>query len=167
MPRLTKLTPETHEKIVRLIHPGGCYLETACAAAGIGTQTMRDWLKRGADKPSTIYGKFAADVELALGQDEARAVMTLAQLSSSTVRGSADCDNCGERVTIDVPVPGNVQLNAIQWKLSRKNPKRWGNRIRVTQEIESEIDAICTKLQNHLTPEEYDRVIEVLNAPDS
>lgn len=167
MPRLTKLTPETHAKIIRFIYPGGCYLESACAAAGIGTQTMRDWMKRGAAKPKSIYGRFAAEVDLALGQDEARSVMTLAQLSASTVTGSAKCDKCGEKVTVEVPVPGNVQLNAIQWKLERKYGKRWGNRIKVTQEIESEIDAIVSKLQKHLTPEEYDRVIEVLDAPDN
>ena len=167
MPRLTKLTPETHAKIIRFIYPGGCYLESACAAAGIGTQTMRDWLKRAASKPRSIYGKFAADVEEALGMDEARTVMTHERLSASSVEGKATCGKCGEKVTISVPVPGNVQLHALQWKLERKFPKRYGNRIKVTQELESEIDAVFAKLQRHLTTEEYDRVIEVLDAPDS
>ncbi len=166
MPRLTKLTPETHATIIRYVR-GGCYLETACAAAGIGTQTMRDWLKRAEGKPNSIYGKFAADVEEALGHDEARTVMTHERLSASTVDGKGPCDNCGAEVTVKVPVPGNVQMHALQWKLERKFPKRYGNRIKITQELETEIDAIFSKLKSHLTPEEYDRVLEVLDAPDS
>lgn len=164
MPRPSKLTPETHEKIIRYVK-GGCYLETACAAAGIGTQTMRDWLKKAAAKPRSKEGRFAADVEEALGMDEARTVMTHERLSASTVQGKAKCI-CGETVTVDVPVPGNVQLHALQWKLERKFPKRYGNRIKVTQELETEIDAIFAKLKSHLKPEEYDRVLEVLDTPD-
>ncbi len=167
MPRPSKLTPETHAKIVKMIHPGGCYLETACAAAGIGRQTMRDWLKRGAEKPNSKHGRFAADVEEALAKDEARTVMTHERLSASTVSGKGTCGACGVEVTVSVPVPGNVQLHALQWKLERKHPKRYGNRLKVTQELETEIDAIFAKLQIHLTPEEYDRVVEALDTPDS
>lgn len=165
MPRKSKLTPETHKKIVRYVK-GGCFLETACAAAGIGSQTMRDWMKKGAEKPNTKHGRFAADVHEALGTDEARTVMIHERLSSPTVAGKGPCQNCGAEVEVRVPVPGNVQLHALQWKMERKWPKRYGNRIRVTQEVESEIDAIIAKLQAHLTPEEYDRVLEVLDAPD-
>lgn len=167
MPKPTKLTPETHAKIIRFIYPGGVYLETACAAAGIGKQTMRDWLNRGAKSPRSIYGKFAADVAEALGQDETRTVMTHERLSASEVSKTVPCPGCQADVTVEVPVPGNVQLHALQWKLERKFPKRYGNRIKVTQEVESEIDAICAKLQQHLTPEEYARVLEVLDAPGS
>ena len=166
MPRLTKLTPETHAKIVKFVR-GGVYLETACAAAGIGTQTMRDWMKRGQAKPKSIYGKFAADIEEALGADEARTVLTHEQLSAASVEGKGRCQDCGATVTVMVPVPGNVQLNALQWKLERKFPKRYGNRLRVTQEVESEMEAVFAKLQQRLTPEEYDRVIEALDAKDS
>lgn len=166
MPRATKLTPKTHAKIVRLVREG-LYLDAACAEAEIGVQTMRDWRLRGADKPDSIYGKFAADIELALRQDEARTVLTHERLSAATVEGKGKCQDCGSEVTVSVPVPSNVQLHALQWKLERKFPKRYGNRIKVTQEIETEMDAMLSKLQKHLSPEEYSRVLEALDAPDS
>lgn len=164
MPRVSKLTPETHKKIVRLVREG-LYLDAACAEAEIGVQTMRDWRLRGAEKPDSIYGKFAADIELALRQDEARTVLTHERLSAATVQGKGKCQECGSEVTVSVPVPGNVQLHALQWKLERKFPKRYGSRVKV--ELETEMETVFAKLEKHLSPEEYARVLEILDAPDS
>ncbi len=164
MPKPTKLTTETHKKIVRLVR-GGLYLDAACAASDIGVQTLRDWRIRGAEKPDSIYGKFAADIELALRQDEARTVLTHERLSAATVQGKGKCQECGSEVTVSVPVPGNVQLHALQWKLERKFPKRYGSRVKV--ELETEMETVFAKLEKHLSPEEFSRVLEILDAPDS
>lgn len=166
MPNLSKLTPKTHATIIEYIR-GGVYLETACAAAGIGTQTMRDWLKRAEGEPRSKYGKFARAVKSAMAKDEARTVMTHEKLSASEVEGKGECQECGSEVTIRVPVPGNVQLHALQWKLTHKYPKRYGNRLNITQEVAGELNEILAKLEKHLTPEEYERVLEVLDSADS
>ena len=130
------------------------YFETAAAMCGLHPRTARRWMKRGADeldrleagkppKPDeAIFAKFAAGVRKAEGDGEGTMVDRLVK-------------------------HGETDPNSVIRFLERKFPKRWGNRIKVTQELETEIDAIFAKMEKHLPPEVFARVLESLDAPDS
>ncbi len=150
--RPTKLTATLHRRFIKAVKYN--YFETASAMCGIDQRNARKWLKRGSDeleridtgkppKPTEkIYAAFTVGVRVAEGAGE------------------------GEMVKRLVKHGENDPSSVIRF-LERKFPKHWGNRLKITQELETEIDAIFAKLNKHLTPEEYDRVIEVLDAPDS
>lgn len=101
------LTDERREKILQLIRAGN-YRETACAAVGIDSRTMRIWLKRGA-KGEKPYASFCAAMEEAEASAEARHVLTLTSASKEDWRAAA-------------------------WILSRKYSDRWGERVKIDQD---------------------------------
>jgi hypothetical protein len=94
-----KLTIEAHERIVSLLRAGN-FRETAAAAAGIDARTLRNWLKRGADGEEP-FAAFAADLDAAEAQAEARDVATIAKAASDDWKAAA-------------------------WRLERKSRKHWG-----------------------------------------
>lgn len=101
----TKLTPELHERIISLVR-GGNYIETAAQACGITSGTLHDWLRRGGKNDPAdggIYPNFSRAVEKAIGEAEARDVLTIGKAAEK-------------------------QWQAAAWRLERKNFKKWGRK---------------------------------------
>jgi len=102
--RPTKLTPALANKIVALVRNGN-FRETACAAAGIGSQTLRDWLKMGA-RGREPYKTFSFEL------DEAEA--TAEALGVGAILSQAKKD-----------------FRAATWWLEHRFQERWGGKQRV------------------------------------
>lgn len=121
--RPDKLTPETQDRIVKMLLAGN-YLETAAAAAGITKSTLYEWLRRGTrvrngevppskqsafDKRASV---FSDAVEKAAAQAEALMVQRITVASEEDWRAAA-------------------------WRLERRHPDRWGRkRLDVTSDGE-------------------------------
>lgn len=116
----SKLTPEVHEKIVRLIRAGN-YRETACAAAGIWARTMRTWLRLGSEGLEP-YAQFAADIAQAEAEAEARDVALIAKA-------------------------GTEDWKAAAWRLERKVHDRWARRDRPEVTMRAEDPKTLTREQ--------------------
>lgn len=107
----SKLTPEVHEKVVRLVRAGN-FRETACAAAGITSRTMRHWMALGADGHEP-YAEFAAAVDQAEAEAEARDVARVVKA-------------------------GDDDWRALAWRLERKSNERWARRDRPELTVQHE-----------------------------
>jgi transposase len=103
--RPTKLTPEVQKRIIDALRAGN-YVETAAAYAGIGRQTLYDWLHRGAKEGKGAYHEFHEAVEKALAESEVRDVALIAKAAEA-------------------------QWQAAAWRLERRAPERWGKRVTV------------------------------------
>lgn len=99
--RPTKLTDDLIERICEAIEVGN-YFDVACASVGISRNTRLDWLKKGSDKPNSIYGRFSCAVLEAQANAEMMAVTRLNKLSTMSWQATA-------------------------WTLQRRFPKRWGS----------------------------------------
>jgi hypothetical protein len=116
----SKLTPEVHDKIVKLVRAGN-YRETACAAAGITSRTMRDWMKLG-DSGLEPYEAFLRDVDQAEAEAEARDVTQIAKASADDWRAAA-------------------------WRLERKSHERWAYRGKEELTVRTEDPKTLTREQ--------------------
>jgi len=106
--RPTALTQALTATVVRYLKDGA-YLETACAAAGIGKSTLHRWLKQAAEDDKageleTPAQEFRDAVEEALAQAE---LDDLGKISKAAKKGN---------------------WSAAAWRLERRFPKRWGTR---------------------------------------
>lgn len=101
--RKPKLTPKVQETICRYISAGS-FRETACAAAGIDSRTLRKWLKKAVDDDArgeeTDHTRFRDAIDLAGAAAEARDVAHI------TKAGAED-------------------WRALAWILERRGAKRW------------------------------------------
>ena len=102
MGRPSELTPEVQEKICNAIRAGN-YYEAACAYAGIGYSTFREWMVKGEKAKSGKYREFAETVKRAEHEAEVRMVAMWQK-----------------------HMPENWQ--AIATFLERRYPDRWGRR---------------------------------------
>ena len=73
--RKTKCTPAVTAKILQHIKRGS-FLETACAAAGVSSRQVREWMQRAA-KGEQPYRKFADELEVAAAEAEGLFVAAL------------------------------------------------------------------------------------------
>ena len=138
MPQPSKLTPETHAKIVSLLRAGN-YIETAASAAGVTSRTVRNWLSRGAEGEEP-YATFAADVDKAIGESEAFDVIKLAEAAKQ----------------------GDTK--AIQWRLERRHRDRWGSQVKVVTEVrEQAVEEILVRLRERLDPAAFRGVLLALS----
>ena len=119
MPRQSKLTPATQEKILTYL-AAGAYVETAAVAAGVAKSTLYDWMKRGEAQRSGKYRTFKDAVDQALAQDELAGAAHLSALSRRSVTKKFKCTQCECENTVSVPVPSNVSLEATKWRLQKK-----------------------------------------------
>lgn len=135
MPQPTKLTPEAHKAIVARVLAGN-YRETACAAAGICSRTLRDWLRRGASgKPEdAIYAAFSADLDKAEAASESRQIAALTQAAAKDWRAAA-------------------------WLLEKKYPKRWGSRVEVQHSGSVSLESI-DELRKRLDAGQRDAILD-------
>lgn len=130
MPRPTKLSKETSDKILASVRAGN-FKETASVAAGIDPRTLRNWMYRGA-KGEQPYADFLADLEEAEAKSE-------------------------ERDVLRIGLAGKDDWKALAWRLERKNPKKWGFRVRV--EVREELEAFLDGLSQRLPPDVYEQVL--------
>ena len=140
MGRLSKLTPETHALIVRLIGAGN-YLETAAAAAGVSTSTMREWLRRGAREDDGIYADLADAVSKATAEAEAKDVI---QISKAAAEG---------------------EWRAAAWKLERRYPERYGQKLTVEAKGEA-ASQVLALLKSSVSSSAYAEIVKALSSGD-
>lgn len=123
MGRPTKLTPDTHNKIITALKAGN-YLDTAARYAGVDPGTVHRWLNKGIDPEAPEeYREFRDAVENARAEAEARNVALIQQAANA----------------------GTWQAAA--WYLERTAHTRWGRKqsIEVAGQnggpVEVEVDA--------------------------
>lgn len=139
--RPTKLTPDVAQAILRAIRAGS-YLEEAAAAVGVAQSTLYLWLQKGREGVDAQHIAFSEAVERARAED---AVRDLALISSAAGR----------------PV-GDLDWRAAAWKRERKDPAKWGVKVRVT--VTEELEGVLDDLQRVLPPEWYEKALEALAA---
>lgn len=108
----TKLTPELQQEIVGYL-ASGCYIETACAVAGIGKTSYYDWLKRG-EAGEEPYAGFLNAVREAEHRAELRAIAIIHKA-------------------------GEEDPKHLEWWLERKFADRWARNDKVRQEVSGEV----------------------------
>jgi transposase len=102
----SKLTPAVVATVLGNL-AAGCYVETACAAAGIGKSTYYSWLERAEEDPDSAYAEFAALVEKARAQAEAANLRIIRKAANDSWQAAA-------------------------WLLERVYPEKYGMRNRTT-----------------------------------
>jgi Transposase len=107
--RPTKLNDEVQERIVAEILAGGTHAEAA-TAGGINAATFYQWTARGAEKPTSVYGRFARAVAEAEAERE--------RMAPPVPEGGL--------VRILEAAARNGSIRAAQWLLERQWPERWG-----------------------------------------
>lgn len=141
------LTQEVHDTIVTFVRAGN-YIDAASALAGRPSRTVYDWLRIGArleetgTQPATDYEQkclaFSHAVRKAQAEAEAEDVLAIGQIASGGTTTSsktvevkdANGRTIETRTTTDVAGPS---LAALQWRLERRFPDRWGRqRVEVT-----------------------------------
>lgn len=142
--RPTSLTPEVAAAILDAIRAGN-FRETACKAARIAMQTLRNWEQR-AEAGEEPYASFVVDMHEA----EAEAEKTL--LGEIRTALPAIVGETG-------PTPWQARA----WVMERRWPKRWSGRVRVT--VADEVDSLTRKLAKD--PELHRRVLHVLADEES
>jgi hypothetical protein len=128
-----KLTKERTERLVSLLRAGQ-NRESACAAVGIGTATLRRWLA-GAEQGDKRLLRFARLVHEAESDAETRAVA-------------------------QVQLHGKSDWRALAWWLERRYPKKWGDHKVVTMRVEEEREQMLDVLQRILQQRGLDDVLE-------
>ena len=76
--RRSKLTPEVHETIVKVIRAGN-YAYIAAEYVGIGQTTFYRWLELGEHEESSPYQEFQDAIKKAKSETEIHAVATVQQ----------------------------------------------------------------------------------------
>lgn len=130
--RPSKLTEEMIERI-RVGMASGAYIETAAAQAGVASETLRDWLRKGAAGKSALHRKFSATMEKAEAEAEMRALATVQEFGRGmfvevvtvTTKGTG-ASAVTETKTERRPVR---EWTAAAWYLERRRPARWGRRV--------------------------------------
>jgi len=140
MSRATKLTPDVHTLVVQLLGAGN-YIETAAAAAGVSSSTMRDWLRRGARARSGIYRELHEAVNKATAEAEAKDVIRISKAASS-----------GE-------------WRAAAWKLERRYPERFGQKLTVEAKGEA-ASQILALLKSEVSASAYAEIVAALSPVD-
>lgn len=103
MARPTKLTSEAEQLILKALRAGN-YRATAARLAGIHPATFHRWIERGdpngTNRIDQPYRDFAAKVDKAIAEAEAREVTQISRAAEQDWRAAA-------------------------WRLSRRHPERW------------------------------------------
>jgi len=119
-----------HRAIVEHIGAGN-FREVACAAAGITTETLRQWLQLGAEGKAP-YVRLAADMA------KAEAVAEVEDLATITKAAKRN-------------------WTATAWKLERRHPKRWGDKVQV--DFQAECEQLLRVCEEVLPPDQFKRVL--------
>lgn len=129
--RPTKFEPVLAKKIVDAIKAGG-YVETAVAFVGIRKDTFYNWLRRGADEKSGPFKDFSDAVGQAISESEMRYVAMVARAANGydvvkerTVIEIGQ-DNKPRSTTTTTEKTHEFNVQAAEWWLERRFPRRWG-----------------------------------------
>jgi len=116
----SKLTPELQEKLCSVIRACACSVEAAAAAVGVDSSTLRRWRARGMIEEDGPYRAFCTALTHAREHSEAT-------LSALIARA------------------GQEDWRAAAFLLERRFPDRYGNQIKVLNQIQrmsdDELDA--------------------------
>jgi predicted site-specific integrase-resolvase len=112
----------------------GNYLEVAATAAGIHRSTLHRWLKYGRARQKGRFKKFVLAVERAQAEAESRDVALIARAATE------------------------------DWRLERKQPRRYGPRVALS--VQQELDSVLERLKKGLEAEAYEKVLELMVAED-
>jgi len=127
----TKLTPEVQEKILLQLRLGN-FRETAAAAAGVTSRTLRNWLKAAALGKDKVYVEFAKGLEIAEAAGESRDVARLAKA-------------------------GGDDWRSIAWRLERRYPKRWGQQLNIT--LTEELEKLLKVAERVLDDDSFGKLL--------
>ncbi len=128
MARPTKLTEELITAICDRIRLGA-YRETAAVACQVPISTFWDWLRKGKERPGTIYGRFVESVQ------EAEKATEIMAVEKVFLAGLQDVDH-------------------FKWWLERKFPQRWGRNRLDLHEIKKRLEALERNLPSEDSQEE-------------
>lgn len=107
-----KLTPDVQKRICDLVRTGN-YRETACAAVGIASRTLRVWLRKASEAEAK------ADAGQELTEADKRHLEFAEALDAAEAEGEArDVMLIGKAASLD--------WKAAAWRLERRGSKRWG-----------------------------------------
>lgn len=134
-----KLTPEIHKSIVSYVAAGN-FFSTACELTGVSVNTAGEWLARGRGKSTRkadeVYVKFAQDVDKAVAQGEAAAVLRIRNAAQGGTEVKAEVvekfdkdGNLIQRTERKELQPPNWTADA--WFLERRFPERWNPKHKV------------------------------------
>lgn len=135
------LTPELHEKIVAYVAQGN-YIDASLALVGVKKSTGYMWLHAGRNYGGEPYESFAHDIERALAQSEAYDLALIGAAAEKDWRAAA-------------------------WRLEKKNPKRYVQR--VSHEVDDELEMFFKKLHGSLkagkiTRESFEEALRVADS---
>lgn len=140
-----KLTPELTEQICARLKAGN-FRETACAAVGIASRTLRIWLRQAAqdrvDKRATRYTKFADALDAAESEAEHLAIQR-------------------------ARIAGKDDWRFWTWWLEHKHNKRWGFKAALSVVLEDDREKLLTAAERVLAPDQYRKLLVELAASDS
>ena len=137
MPR-PKLDPAVTQRIVDLMRAGN-FIDVAATAAGVHRTTLHRWLRLGREQKRGKYRKFAEAVDRAQAESESRDVALIAKAASEDWRASA-------------------------WRLERKAPRRYGQRVQIS--VQEELEAVLDRLERNLPAEVYEQVLQAMASED-
>lgn len=141
--RPTKLTPETHEKVINAIRAGN-YLETAAEYGGVTRQTLWNWMQRGEAEKARV----AEDGRRSVTKDERPYV----NFFHAVTRARAEAET---RNVALIQQASHEDWRAAAWFLERSFQKRWGNK----QKIEHTGQLNVQHLIAELPPAEVERLL--------
>lgn len=124
--RPPKLTPDLQARIVQRIVTGN-YPEVAAGAEGVPRATFYEWMQRGLGnhperKRTASLAAFAEAVMQAIDSAEALVVARLFEFEQGLRRSKRTAGRLVKsRITWS-------QAQAMQWRLARSRPERWGQR---------------------------------------
>lgn len=133
-----KYTKALHERICEELKKGQSR-QGAAARAGITAATLSEWIRRGQAGDPWLY-RFAQDVDIAENSFEADAVAVVVDSFSSTD-------------------PNERDVEKAQWMLERTRPSRYSKQVRTA--VENQIQQFLQRLEHHLDPETFERVLAI------
>lgn len=133
-----KLTETNKAVIVGAVRAGN-YLETAAAAGGIDSRTLREWLKKGAAGRQP-FAAFREELLKAQAESRVAAVGHIAEAEAKDWRAAA-------------------------WRLERSDSRHWGEKINVR--IEEELERMLAVAERVLARKDFERFLTAIAEDDS
>ena len=136
----SKLSPDRHERLVRLLKAGN-HRETAARAVGISPSSLRTWMARGR-KGEEPYASLAADIDKAEAEVEVGNVATILSIG----RGKPTTISADGVTTKGTP----SDWRAIGWWLERRHRTRYGQQVTINveetkDELLQAVAAVCAR----------------------